>query len=166
MKTRALISVLIALLVLPALACQTILGALGAGATPTPFVPELPTLDLDLEVTVEVPDVATALPGATLPALPTFEVDGEVPEDIPVVEPNENLVTSAGLVSYETGTDFSTVLEFYKDEMPANGWEESLDALEFGETAILNYTKEGQTAVVTLSVSGGKTVVLIALGEQ
>jgi hypothetical protein len=137
---------------------------MGARATPTPLVDFQITLDPGLDATVEVPEIGTVVPEVTVPAIPTL--GGDRPEDIPVVEPNENLFASADAVSYETTTSFDDVKEFYKEQMPANGWEESPGALEFGDTAILNYTKDGRTAVVTLSVNSGKTVVVIGIANQ
>jgi hypothetical protein len=162
MKLKAAIPILLCLIALPALACQTVMGALGG--TPTPPVPEIPTVEGVPELPTGLPDeLATALPEGTLPALATEFFSGEAPEDVPVVEPNENFFGAEGTVSYDTTTAFDEVVAFYKAEMPANGWEDAGNNVEFGDTAILNFSKDGRSAIVTLSVSQGKTIVLIVV---
>ena len=50
--------------------------------------------------------------------------------------------SSQEVVSYETGLDFQTVLDFYKKEMPVKGWTFSeQDSTEMENLAILLYEK-------------------------
>jgi hypothetical protein len=133
------------------------MGGLNPGPTPT-FELELPPL--------EVPELATALPPgpeATLPALATAFAGGEAPEDIPVLDQAENLFGSETAVSYETTVPFDDVVTFYKEQMPANGWEEAEGSFSFGEVSILNYVKEGRSAIVTITKAGEKTTVLVGI---
>ena len=157
MRLNRTIFALIALLVAPALACQTITGGLSPNSAAT-LEPELPDLG-----TAVPPDIQTAVPEGTISAIATSALGGEAPADIPVIEGSANLLASSQLVSYETTTSFDDTVKFYKDGMPANGWTEAQGSITFGDTSVMNYTKEGRTAVVTVSKSGDKTVVAIAI---
>ncbi|MBI3762755.1 MAG: hypothetical protein HY260_12980 [Chloroflexi bacterium] len=149
MNRRLLVPALLALCLMPVLACQTVLGALGVGATPKP----------PLRLTVEVsPEIGTALP-------PQFRV----PPDIPVVEQAEDLIAKEGLVSYVTPLAFDQVLKFYQDQMPGNGWQEAEEESIIGkdvsgaDVASLIYLKGSTVAHVSLDTGQGKTNVLITL---
>lgn len=87
------------------------------------------------------------------------------PEDIPIVSgTTENLYTTDEIVTYITPLDFQSVLAFYQQEMPANGWEvDSTNTALTANTAVLQYDKVDRHATITLSESNGKTVVLIII---
>jgi hypothetical protein len=87
------------------------------------------------------------------------------PEDIPIVSgTTENLFASEETVSYFTPMDFQSVLSFYQQEMPANGWEaNSTDTVLTSDAAVLQYDKVDRHATISLSVSNDKTVVLIII---
>jgi len=90
------------------------------------------------------------------------------PEDIPIVNgTTENLYTTNETVSYLTPLDFQSVLSYYQQEMPANGWEaDSTNTVLAADTALLQYNKVDRHATITLTVSSGKTVVLIIITPQ
>lgn len=95
----------------------------------------------------------------------------EGPEDIPVVEEAtvSDFYASEFLVSYLSSQDFRTIVDFYKQEMPENGWTEvSEGSIETENAAVLNYQKENRTATVTISgnLQAQKTAVQILLGTQ
>jgi hypothetical protein len=85
------------------------------------------------------------------------------PDDIPIVSgTTENLFATNETVSYFTLMDFQSVLSYYQQEMPANGWEANTnDTVLTADAAVLQYDKVDRHATITLSVSNGKTVVLI-----
>jgi hypothetical protein len=85
------------------------------------------------------------------------------PEDIPIISgTTENLFATKETVSYLTPMDFQSVLSYYQQEMPANGWEtNSTNTILTADTALLQYDKVDRHATITLSVSNDKTVVLI-----
>lgn len=90
------------------------------------------------------------------------------PEDVSIPqEPEvENLYATQDIVSYTIGQDFAAVLDFYKREMPANGWTAvSEGTLESEQAAVLKYTKDGRSATLSLSEGPqeGQTVVVITL---
>lgn len=91
---------------------------------------------------------------------------GETPEDIPLISPSEeNFFSNNSFVTYNTEVDFETVLSFYQEEMPLNGWEPGDAEVQTNSTALLQYTKDGRTAAVALSTdpSDGSTLVVITI---
>ena len=93
---------------------------------------------------------------------------GEPPEDIPLVEGDkDNFFASSFAVSYGTSLDFDTVLQFYQEEMPANGWDENTDASVISDiAAVLIYNKTDRSATVTISALPGLTQTLIQILVQ
>jgi hypothetical protein len=92
------------------------------------------------------------------------------PEDIPVVERASitNFYATDSFVSYLSSQDYPSVLAFYQQEMPENGWTEVTEGtLETENAAVLRYEKEGRTANVALSGTGqnGQTAVQILIGN-
>jgi hypothetical protein len=92
---------------------------------------------------------------------------GELPKDIPLVTgENEELFVSNELVSYMTSQDYNSVVEFYKKEMPNNGWEQDdKDVIETSNISYLYFKKQDRTASIVISINplNNKTVVLITL---
>jgi hypothetical protein len=90
---------------------------------------------------------------------------GDVPADVPVMEDPQGLFGSESAVSYSTSAEYNTVLEFYKKEMPANGWTEdtSQTSVEATGAAVLYYVKDGRKATVTISLAASQTFVQILI---
>ncbi len=87
--------------------------------------------------------------------------------DIPIM-PDATERTSIGAVtSYRTASDLSAVVDFYKEEMPAQGWSYQEDAsMITDQFAMLSFSKEGQEASVTLAPEDdGGTTVVVQAGE-
>ena len=61
---------------------------------------------------------------------------------------------------YETGADIDDVIDFYKDKMPDNGWDEQM-WMDMGEVAYGMYFKnnEKDAAMVWIATEGGDTLV-------
>jgi len=89
------------------------------------------------------------------------------PKDIPVVSgDNTVLLASDKVVSYESKSDFATVVQFYKDEMPKNGWTlNTATSVETANATVLAYSKDTRQAQVSITTdpSSKATVVLITL---
>jgi hypothetical protein len=86
--------------------------------------------------------------------------------DIPVFSSQPiDIHYSAGLaLSYSTEGAYQTILNFYKTEMPANGWELDIPgSFEEGNMASLVYAQPERNATVTISFSEatGRTLVVI-----
>lgn len=94
---------------------------------------------------------------------------GEAPADIPILSPEsaQSLFTSRDVVSYATSLSFVSVVDYYKQAMPQNGWLGLPD--EWSETqnaAILAYSKPGRKALLTINVMGNQTVILAIILTQ
>ncbi len=93
---------------------------------------------------------------------------GDPPEDIPILDGEiDNLFTSDFSVSYGTSVEFAEVVQFYQDEMPANGWDEDTDARVLTEiAAVIVYNKIDRSAVVTISAIPGLNQTLVQIFIQ
>lgn len=96
---------------------------------------------------------------------------GAAPQDIPVVEEDTivNFYGSESVVSYVTSLDFESVLDFYENEMPANGWQAISEAtVETNAVARMRYGKEERTADILINVNplDQKTMVTILLQDN
>ena len=108
--------------------------------------------DVNTPITIEVPSEALE--------------SGQPPEDIPIADDATGLTNMLGMITYNTAKTAQEIHDFYKAEMPNNGWtEESDDA--FGDIFMMQYTKDGSTASVTITTDSqtGKTSVLITVQE-
>jgi len=116
--------------------------------------------------------VATDNPGLELTAKAFVEQEiptGEPPADIPIVNPEqvENYFGSSQYIFYTSPMEYAQLLEFYKTEMPNNGWQylESVSH-EYANAAQLNYYKDNRIATINLSMNplNNTTVVVISIG--
>jgi len=81
---------------------------------------------------------------------------GEPPSDIPMINQDQvhNYFGSSQYIFYTSPTQYSQVLEFYKTEMPINGWKFlPNDSHEYANAAQLNYFKDTRTATINLSLN-------------
>lgn len=106
----------------------------------------------------------------TAEAIITEGIDeGEAPDDIPVVDEATitNFYGSDALVSYTTSQDYQSVVDFYKSEMPANGWEaDSSMTFELKQTATLTWNQVDQKAIVVITVNPLDNTVFVAITIQ
>ena len=88
------------------------------------------------------------------------------PEDIPVVDDAADATNMFGMITYTSAKTPQEIHDFYKAEMPKNGWTEASDN-SFGDMYMLEYTKDGSTANVTITAdaASGKTSVMITVQE-
>lgn len=95
---------------------------------------------------------------------------GTPPPDIPLVEgETKDLFAMENLLSFSTPLAFAEVVAYYKEAMPANGWEFQSDgSLEMGELAVLNFSRTDRTAIVTVTVDSAtrQTLVNIVVGPK
>ena len=61
----------------------------------------------------------------------------------------------AGQATFHGGTKTADIVEFYKTEMPARGWQPNLNLR--GGGAMLAYSKEGKTLLVSVGKESEKT---------
>ena len=108
--------------------------------------------DVNKPITIEVPQEAL---DANKP-----------PEDIPVPDDAADVSNLFGMITYTTAKTPQEIHDFYKAEMPKNGWTETGDD-SFGDMFMMQYTKDGSTASVTITAdaTSGKTSVMITVQE-
>jgi hypothetical protein len=68
----------------------------------------------------------------------------------------------AGQASFSGNMDTDKLIEFYKKEMPARGWQPNMN-LRSG-SAMLGYSKEGKTLLVAIGKQDGKTNLTLSVG--
>jgi hypothetical protein len=79
---------------------------------------------------------------------------GEAPSDIPLMnqEQVQNYFGSSQYIFYTSPIQYDQVLEFYKTEMPNNGWQYiETDSHEYSNAAQLTYVKDNRTATINLA---------------
>ena len=130
----------------------------------------------DLMKTAEV--MTTILPGgegimetaeAEFGVIPGFgngegpgDMQGNPPPDIPVLEDNQDLFATRDLVTYRSNQPYADAIEFYKTQMPPNGWTLKPDqSVETDNASILNYDKPERSAMVSITQDAGITSVTI-----
>jgi hypothetical protein len=68
----------------------------------------------------------------------------------------------AGQASFSGNMDPEKLVEFYKQEMPARGWQANMNLRSGG--AMLAYSKEGKTLLIGVSEQDGKTNLTLTVG--
>jgi hypothetical protein len=178
-----------ALLVLASLACNTITGggvnnlqATANAALTAGFSGDFGATATAAQATVEAaingvgeapatsrpteagnnPAEATETPAAAVTESTGFS---GAPDDVPILDAqNTVLISSADVVSYQTDADFATAVQFYKDEMPNNGWTfEANLSVETNGSAVLTFTKDNRRASVTVTLEPNTKTVIIAI---
>ncbi len=86
---------------------------------------------------------------------------GGAASDIPVMKDATEKSSFGDMITYKTASKVVDVVGFYKQQMPAKGWDLEGEPEVTDESASLNFTKDDQKAQVMLSVDQGKTQVVI-----
>jgi hypothetical protein len=88
--------------------------------------------------------------------------------DIPVMADAQDKATFGEMLSYSSPSAFADVVEFYKTEMPANGWQPSGEPMEMEDFATLSFAKDGRTAQVMITYSSDTqlTSVVVTTGTE
>jgi hypothetical protein len=88
--------------------------------------------------------------------------------DIPIMADAQDKATFGEMLSYSSPSAFADVVEFYKTEMPANGWQPSGEPMEMEDFATLSFAKDGRTAqvMITFSSDTNLTSVVVTTGTE
>ena len=109
---------------------------------------------------------------ATAMALPTQVYDlSNPPDDIPLLpeEDTSNLFANESVVSYLTPQEYRSVVSFYEDSMPTEGWSLTPSGnLETDKLAIINYEKGDRkaTLIIINNVVDVQTAVTILIKSR
>ncbi len=68
----------------------------------------------------------------------------------------------AGQASYHGKMDSNEIVEFYKKELPARGWQPTASLRSGG--AVLTYSKEGRTVLIAVSKQNNETRLTLTVG--
>jgi hypothetical protein len=68
----------------------------------------------------------------------------------------------AGQSSFHGKMESDKIIEFYKKEMPARGWQPNLSMRSGG--AMLAYSKDGKTALMAVSKQNSETLLTVTVG--
>jgi hypothetical protein len=68
----------------------------------------------------------------------------------------------AGQASFHGKMESDKIIEFYKKEMPARGWQPSASLRSGG--AMLSYSKDGKTALMAVSKQNSETLLTVTVG--
>ena len=98
--------------------------------------------------------------GLTWNDMPVYGGADQIEEFTMTFSPDEGDYSEFEWRYYETGADVGDVIDFYKDKMPDNGWDEQM-WMEAGDIAYGMYFKnnEKDAAMVWISTEGGDTLV-------
>jgi hypothetical protein len=92
---------------------------------------------------------------------------GAMPEDIPTPADATEVSNMMGMISFKSASTPAQVADYYRTEMPNNGWTQGSDN-DMGDTIMLEYTKDNRTAsvMITTDDSTNTTSVIISVAEQ
>ncbi|MBN1221180.1 MAG: hypothetical protein JXM69_19815 [Anaerolineae bacterium] len=118
--------------------------------------------DMNGDFTITLPEEAKNAGGVGGAA-----TGGAATGDLPVLDDAAEVMSMAGFVSYYTASDIQTVVEYYRQELPALGWQENAQQGYADETsALLGFTKESKTLMVTVTIEDGRTSVIVTTIDQ
>lgn len=94
--------------------------------------------------------------GMTVPVPKSMTRNAEKPVEMSL------LGFGAGSATFHGDMDTEQIVEFYKKEMPARGWQTNMNVRSGG--AMLAYSKEGKTLLIGVSQQDGKTHLTLTVG--
>ncbi len=118
------------------------------------------------QVQTQLPSLETQLPSLAT-QIPTLigVTPGQKPDDIPVMEGNRTEITmSSQAVIYSITSDLKTAVNFYKTEMPKNGWtQDTAASRESDIDTTLVFNKGNRQATVEIIDLFGTITVTIGI---
>ena len=94
--------------------------------------------------------------GVTLPVPSAMKIGTDKPVEISF------LGFGAGRATFHGDMDSAKLVEFYKKELPARGWQESMNLASAG--ALLAYSKEGKTVMIGISKNEKGSILTLTVG--
>jgi len=103
--------------------------------------------DIDIEgittqiepMMTEIQDMITEMP----------DLSGDKPVDIPIIEGSEEMMSSKGLITFTTEKELYEIIDYYNQQMPANGWNKTGEKVEEDSTE-LTFEKGGRKATINV----------------
>jgi hypothetical protein len=94
--------------------------------------------------------------GVTVPVPSAMKKGSEKPFEISF------LGFGAGQATFHGNMESNKLVEFYQKEMPARGWQPSMNLLSGG--AMLAYSKDGKSVMIGIGKQNGETVLSLTVG--
>ena len=94
--------------------------------------------------------------GVSIPVPKAMERSGEKPAEISL------LGFGAGQATFHGNMDTDAIVEFYKKELPARGWQADMNLRSGG--AMLAYSKEGKTLLIGAGKQGDESNLTLTVG--
>ncbi|HYJ16001.1 MAG TPA: hypothetical protein VE170_10965 [Candidatus Limnocylindria bacterium] len=94
--------------------------------------------------------------GITVPVPSAMKKSAEKPLEVSI------LGFGAGQATFHGAMESAELVEFYKKELPARGWQENLKLLSGG--AMLAYSKDGKTLLIGANKQDKDTVLSLTVG--
>jgi hypothetical protein len=94
--------------------------------------------------------------GVTVPVPSAMKKSAEKPLEVSI------LGFGAGQATFHGNMERAELVEFYKKELPAQGWQENMKLLSGG--AMLAYSKDGKTLLIGISKQDQDTVLSLTVG--
>ena len=95
--------------------------------------------------------------GVTVPVPSAMKKGTEKPMEVSIFG------FGAGQASFHGSMKSADVVEFYKKELPARGWQESMNLRSGG--AVLAYSKDGKSVLIGISKQNEETVLSLTVGS-
>jgi len=155
--------------VLTEMPVDELLSTAGALATEMPVEDIMGTMEaMSTGMPISPEDIAKTAAAGGLPIpLPGQEESGK-PQDIPVTkETNNDLIATKDMVTYTTPLELGIVTNFYKTEMPNNGWQPSdTEPIITPQSAVLIFEKPKREATISLYITNNNTGVSIIITQK
>ena len=94
--------------------------------------------------------------GVTLPVPSAMKKGAEKPVEISIFG------FGAGQATFHGNMESAKLVEFYKKELPARGWQESMNLI--GGGGVLAYSKDGKTVLIGITKQDKDTVLSLTVG--
>ena len=94
--------------------------------------------------------------GVTLPVPSAMKKGAEKPVEIAIFG------FGAGQATFHGNMESSKIVEFYKKELPARGWQENMNLVSGG--AVLAYSKDGKSVLIGISKDDKGAVLSLTVG--
>jgi hypothetical protein len=103
---------------------------------------------------------------ATLMAIPPDIKIGKAPANIPVIPEPYGFAGSENRVLYMTTVSLEEAVRFYRQEMLANGWQETEPSMVVPKLAYMNFVNDTSKATISMIPSGDKLAISINISEK
>jgi hypothetical protein len=84
------------------------------------------------------------------------------PDDVPSYAGATDVMLMGGLITFTTGDDVATVLDYYESGLASNGWTQTSDN-DYGAMVTQDWAKGAETLTLMVSAENGSTSVVINL---